>query len=131
MGKAEEFEEEPLDELEEAEEMMDDEEYDDEQDEESARTSDLKENAIEWYNGDSHIFVTLAQRKLINTVTKLAAKHPEEAQVLKVNADGTIYAKIPLRCLAIRWPREVTAQQREQARLRLNKYWSKDSNVAQ
>lgn len=129
MGKAEEFDEESLDEFEEA---VDNEEYEDEeQDDTSVRTSDLKENAIEWYNGDSHIFVTLSQRKLINIVTRLAVKHPEEAQILKANKDGTIYAKIPLRCLAIRWPREVTEQQREQARLRLNKYWGKDNNKPQ
>lgn len=91
--------------------------------EESVRSTDRRENAIEWYNGDDFAYVTIAKRKFIKATTEIAEKHPEEAKIINVNKDGTVYAKIPLKCIKIGWPREISEEQKEKSRQRLNKYW--------
>ena len=63
------------------------------------RTTDCRENAIEWYNGEDIITVTLSQKKFINKIQKLAKENPDEVIIDKINQDGTILAHIPLKYL--------------------------------
>lgn len=53
--------------------------------------AELKENVIEWFNGDDTISVTLNQKKYISKVKKLAEKYPDLVQILDENKDGSIF----------------------------------------
>ena len=78
----------------------------------------MRENCIEWLNGQDRVTVTLSQGRLINKVKKLAEKY-KEVEILKENEDGTIVAKLPLKVIKISAPRQMTEEQREQAKERL------------
>lgn len=94
----------------------------DEYEEEYVRTTDLRENAIEWYNGQDIITVTLSQKRFINKLNKLAKEYPDEVKIDKVNEDGTVLAHIPLKYLRITRPRELTEEEKQKARERLLSY---------
>lgn len=79
---------------------------------------DVKENAIEWYTGQRTITVTINQEKYKNKILKLAETHADQVKIVKVNDDGTILAKLPLKFLKISPPRKVSDEQREQMRER-------------
>lgn len=81
-------------------------------------TGDLKDNAIEWYTGQRTITVTIHQEKYKNKIIKLAETHADQVKIIKVNSDGTILAKLPLKFLKISPPRKVSEEQREQMRER-------------
>ena len=89
---------------------------------EDIRYTDFKENAIEWYNGQDTITITLSQKKLINKIKYLASKFPDEVKIIAENEDGSIYAHIPLKYLKIQRPRELSEEEKEAARKRLEKY---------
>lgn len=95
----------------------------DELDEQKVRLGDFKENVLEWLNGQDIITVTLAQRRLINKVTILAKKYPDEVRIDRVNDDGTILAHIPLSYLKLQRPREMSEEDKEKAKERLKQYW--------
>ena len=78
----------------------------------------MRENCIEWLNGQDRVTVTLSQGRLINKVKKLAEKY-KEVEILKENEDGTLLAKLPLKFIKISAPRQMTEEQREQAKERL------------
>lgn len=63
--------------------------------------ADLKENVIEWLNGQGTIAVTLHQGRLITKVERLAKKFPDQVKILHRNTDGSIFAKLPLKSLHI------------------------------
>lgn len=77
----------------------------------------MRENCIEWYSGDERVTVTLSQVKYINKVKQLSQLH-KEIEIVKENADGTLLAHLPLKYIKISAPRELTEEQREQARER-------------
>ena len=81
----------------------------------------MRENAVEWYNGQDRVTVTLSQGRFINKVKKLAEKNTE-VEIVKENADGTLLAHLPLSYIKISAPRQMTEEQKEQARERLLKY---------
>lgn len=81
----------------------------------------MRENVIEWYNGQDRVTVTLSQGRLINKVKKLAEKNTE-VEIVKENDDGTLLAHLPLSYIKISAPRQMTEEQKEQARERLLKY---------
>ena len=93
-----------------------------EQEDEYIRTTDLKENAIEWYNGQDTITLTLSQKKFINKINRLAKEYPNEVKIDKINDDGTILAHIPLKYLRITKPREFTEEEKLKAKERLLSY---------
>lgn len=92
----------------------------------------MKENAIEWVNGQDRVTVTLSQGRYINKVKKLAETH-KEVEIVKENEDGTLLAHLPLKYIKISAPRQMTEEQREQARERFkamhkaNEYYDSDS----
>lgn len=79
------------------------------------------ENELEWLRGQTVIAGTLCRGRFANKVRRLAKAHPEEVQILAENADGSIFFHIPLSYLHIYAPskREMTEQQKEEARIRL------------
>ena len=77
----------------------------------------MRENCIEWLNGQERVTVTLSQGRLINKVKRLAEKY-KEVEIVKENSDGTLLAHLPLRFIKISAPRQVTDEQKEKARER-------------
>lgn len=77
--------------------------------------AELKENAIEWLNGQDTITLTLNQGKYINKVKRLASKFPDRVKIVAENSDGSLCAKLPLSALKLNMtePRELTEEQRE------------------
>lgn len=78
----------------------------------------MRENAIEWYTGSDFIAVTLTQQKFINKVKKLAESH-EDVKILAENADGSVFAHLPLNFLKISAPRQLSEEQKAEAAERL------------
>lgn len=78
----------------------------------------MKENNIEWLNGQQTVTVTLSQGKFINKVKKLAEQR-EDVEIVAENKDGSICAHLPLKFIKISAPRQLTEEQRERARERL------------
>lgn len=107
-------------------EVMDDEIFDNNEDEsEYIRTCDARDNSIEWYTGNKIVTITLTQRKLVNKVLALAKKYPNEVSIEKHYEDGTLYGHLPLSYIKIQRPREMTPEEKEVARDRLQKYWKR------
>lgn len=76
--------------------------------------ADERENAIEWINGQNRVTVTLSQGRYISKIKKLAAKFPNEVQIVAENEDGTILAHIPLNYIKInRASRDLTEEEKE------------------
>lgn len=63
--------------------------------------AELRENCIEWLNGQDVISVTLSQKRLVSKVKKMAEKHPDLVTILAENADGSIFAHLPLKALKL------------------------------
>lgn len=84
---------------------------------------DVKENVIEFLLGEKEMTLTLTKRKLINKVITLSKDFPEEVKVLKINNDGSIYAKMPTSYLKLNRPfrRELTEEEKERNREHLAK----------
>lgn len=64
--------------------------------------------------------VTLSQGRYINKVKKLAEKNTE-VEIVRENSDGTLLAHLPLKYVKLSAPRQMTEEQKEQARERLLK----------
>lgn len=63
--------------------------------------ADLRENCIEWVNGDSMMSVTLSQVRLITKVRKIAEKYPNLCTIIHENPDGSIFAHLALKALKL------------------------------
>ena len=84
---------------------------------------DVKENVIEWINGQDTIAVTLHQGRFISKVEKLAKKFPKQVKIVARNKDGSIFAKLPLKALklSISIKSEMSEEQKSKVRERLQK----------
>ena len=81
----------------------------------------MNENVIEWLSGSDLVLVTLSQKKYVNKVKKLAEAH-DDVVIMRVNKDGSILARLPLKFIRITPTIQLTEEQRNQARERLEKY---------
>lgn len=63
--------------------------------------AELRENCIEWLNGQSVVSVTLSQKRLVSKVKKMAEKHPDLVTILAENDDGSIFAHLPLKAVKL------------------------------
>lgn len=81
----------------------------------------MNENVIEWLTGSDTVLVTLSQKKYVNKIKKLAETR-EDVVIESENKDGSILAKLPLKFIRITPTRQLTEEQRIQARERLEKY---------
>lgn len=72
------------------------------------------ENVIEWLKNSKVATVTLSQGKYITKIKKLAKQYPNEVEILKENADGSVLCHIPTSYIKINNPpkREYTEEQR-------------------
>ena len=59
----------------------------------------LQENLIEWITGSKTATVTFSQKKFINRIKQMAEKHPELAEIVAENEDGSITAHIPVKAI--------------------------------
>lgn len=87
----------------------------------------MDENVIEWINGSDYIGVTLSQKKWINKV-ELFATQDENVRILARNADGSIYAHLPISYLKLSKKRtvELTDEERKELSGRLRKARNKE-----
>lgn len=73
----------------------------------------MNENVIEWLNGDEYMIITAPNAsRLKGKVLKLAETN-SDIKVIRDNPDGSIMAKVPVRCLSLRNPREISEEERE------------------
>ena len=63
--------------------------------------SRVKENVIEWIDGDKTVTCTFSQKRFVNRLSKMAEKHGSLVEILAKNPDGSILAKIPLSAIHI------------------------------
>lgn len=78
------------------------------------------ENVIEFLDDETEAMLTLSKGRYISRVKKLAESHPSEVYI-KQNADGTIFAKVPVKWVKISPPKAVSDGQRQAAAERLSK----------
>ena len=69
-----------------------------------------KENVIEWIRDESQVSLTLTQGRFKSKIEKLAMERPEECG---------IFAHVPISWIKISPPREVSEEQRRQAKERM------------
>lgn len=84
--------------------------------------AELRENVIEWLNGQDTIAVTLSQGRYISKVKKLAKRHPDQVKILAENEDGSIFAHLPIRALKLNLSakRELSEEERRKIGARLH-----------
>lgn len=75
----------------------------------------MRENVIEWLDGDNTISVTLYQKRLVNKVRRLA-NTDNRVQILAENNDGSIFAHLPLEMLKLtqKHKSNITDERREE-----------------
>lgn len=85
-----------------------------------------QECAIEWIKNCRTATVTFPGNTKFNSkIRKLASEHPEEVKIRFDNLDGSLVATIPTSYIKIspkRAGREMTDEEKEAARIRLQKY---------
>ena len=72
--------------------------------------TDIRENVIEWLNGDKMVMATLSQKKLINRLRRMAEKYPSCVEIVAENIDGSILARFPVSAVHITIYGQKTAQ---------------------
>ena len=77
------------------------------------------ENVIEWFKGEKRATLTLAQGRHCTRIKKLSEAHPLECEIAAENKDGSIVAHIPVNWIKINPSRNISEEQREQARERM------------
>lgn len=80
------------------------------------------ENVIEFLNSEENALLTLSKQKYINRVKRLKESHPNEVHVYE-NADGTIFARVPVRWIKINPTKAVSEEQRRRSRENIMKMW--------
>ena len=63
--------------------------------------TDIKENVIEWINGESHAVCTFNQKKYINRVLKMRERSPEFVTNFVQNKDGSICCHVPVKAVKL------------------------------
>lgn len=63
--------------------------------------TDIRENVIEWLNGDKMVTATLSQKRLVNRLKRMAEKYPSCVEIVAENIDGSILARFPLSAVHI------------------------------
>lgn len=77
------------------------------------------ENVLEWLKDADQATLTLSQHRTITRVRQLAAKYPEECEIVAENKDGSICAHVPVNWVKIGPPRNISDEQRRQASERM------------
>ena len=84
-----------------------------------------KENVLEFISGSHTATLTFTNQKHINRIKKLYEDRKEDFKYFKLNEDGSVCAKVPLKWIKInagsKTGRVMTEEQKEAARERLMK----------
>ena len=90
------------------------------------------ENDICYLTGEHYITVYFSDRKMVNRVKKLYEDRKDDFKYIKENPDGSVCAKLPKKWLKLnagsKEGRTMTDEQREAARMRLQKAREKMKN---
>ena len=78
----------------------------------------MRENCIEWIEGDSRITITTYRRKFINKLKAISKENPSEVEIIKQNRDGSICVHVPLSYLKISPKRNVILSEEKKQELR-------------
>lgn len=78
----------------------------------------MTENAIEFYTEDETATLSLYRKRFINRIRKLKEQRPDEVDIVE-NADGSIFAHIPVSWIKIKPTRIMSNEQREELRNRV------------
>ena len=83
----------------------------------------MRENCIEWIEGDSRITITTYRKSFIRKLKAISEENPEEIEIIKENQDGSICVRAPLYYLRISPKKKVvyTEEQRQEIRDRLQR----------
>lgn len=81
----------------------------------------MRENCIEWIEGDKRATVTTYRKSLIRKIKAISEESPEDAQIIKENKDGSICAHISLACVKVHARRKLSEEQKQKASARLVK----------
>ncbi len=92
--------------------------------------SDNIENGIEFIKDAETAVAQFSQGRFKTRLKRLAAKHPEECQILAENPDGTLLAHIPVEWVKISPPAARSELQRELSRKRMLAFHEKHTSVA-
>lgn len=71
------------------------------------------ENVIEFIKDEARATVTFSQGRYKSRIKKLAAKRPEECQIVAENQDGSMCAHIPVEWIRINPSKELSDSERE------------------
>lgn len=84
----------------------------------------MNEFAIEWVKGARYAGVTVPSGTALKSkLFRLAEEHPEDVKILKENADGSVFAHVPVNYVKISPPRQISDEQREAAGERFRQMW--------
>lgn len=78
----------------------------------------MRENCIEWIEGDSRITISTYHRKLINKILAISKENPSEVEIIKRNRDGSICVHVPLSYLKISPKKNVILSEERKQELR-------------
>lgn len=81
----------------------------------------MRENCIEWIEGDKRATVTTYRKSLIRKLKAISEESPEDAQIIKENQDGSICAHISLSCVKIHAKRKLSEEKRQEIAKRFAK----------
>ena len=80
----------------------------------------MQEFVIEWGKGDMYAFITVPSGTALKTkIMKLADKYPSEVEIVKINDDGSMYSRVPVKYVTVRHPKVVSEETRRKAAERL------------
>lgn len=81
----------------------------------------MRENCIEWIEGDKRATVTTYRKSFIKKLKAISEESPEDAQIIKENQDGSICAHISLSLVKIHAKKKLSEEQKKKASERLAK----------
>ena len=85
----------------------------------------MDEFCIEWTKGDKYAGVTApGNSRLKGAVLQLNRDHPEDVEKLVENADGSIYAWIPVEYIKIRRPPTISEEVRKARSESMKRRWT-------
>ena len=75
------------------------------------------ENAVEFINGQHKATVSFCSKKYINRIKALKESNPDQVDILAVNEDGSIYAKVPTSWIRIIPPKKMDLTDEQRAEM--------------
>lgn len=80
----------------------------------------MRENCIEWIEGDERVTVTTYHRKFINKLKAISKENPEDVEIIAENEDGSICAHVSINCIGISPKRKYNLSDERRQQLREN-----------